>query len=61
MNYSNDLVVLLNKTDKIPVSDADNIKSYVESSLELENIDCRVYCVSKFDENISQKLIDILR
>lgn len=60
LNYSNDLVVLLNKTDKIPVSDADNIKSYVESSLELENIDCRVYCVSKFDENISQKLIDIL-
>lgn len=58
--YSNRIVVMLNKCDKRTSEDVDAIKTQVEFTLDMEGINAEVYCVSKYDSDISKTLIDII-
>ena len=60
-NYSSNIVILLNHCDKHTQEHIDEIKEHIEWTLEQEGLSCRVYCVSKYDEGISDRLVDILQ
>lgn len=59
-NYSDSLVVLLNKRDKLTDTDVQEIQESVKESLEFDGINADVHCVSKYDEDISSRLIEII-
>ena len=59
-NYSDSLVVLLNKRDKLIDADVQEIQESVRESLEFDGITTDVYCVSKYDEDISSRLTEII-
>jgi len=59
-NYSDKIVILLNKKDKFTDANTDEVRRKVEETLKADGISCKVFCVSKYDENISRRLTDIL-
>lgn len=59
-NYSDKTAVVINKCDKLIAPDIDAIKASVENTLLVNGFDCKVYCTSKYDDDVSNKLCDII-
>ena len=59
-NYSTQIAILINKCDKIPSSDAESIAESARFTLMTYGFDYNVYTVSKREENIADKLIEII-
>lgn len=58
--YSSQVAILINKCDKQIASNIEKIKASAENTLAMHDLDYPVYCVSKFDEGIGEKLADII-
>ena len=59
-NYSNQIAVLINKCDKITSDVAETIAESARFILATHGFNYKVYTVSKRDEDIANKLIDII-
>lgn len=55
-----DMVFLINKTDKKPAKEVQEIYEYVKETLSDNEIECEVFCVSKHDADITEKLIQAI-
>lgn len=58
--YSNRMAVLINKCEKSTPENTESVKSSVETVLSANGFDCPIYTVSKYGENISSQLSDII-
>ena len=58
--YSNRMAVLINKCEKSTPENTESVKSSVETVLAANGFDCPIYTVSKYGENISSQLTDII-
>lgn len=58
--YSSQVAILINKCDKQITSNVEKIKESAEKTLSVHGFEYPVYCVSKYDEGIGNKLIDII-
>lgn len=58
--YSSQVAILINKCDKQIASNIERIKESAENTLAMHGLDYPVYCVSKFDEGIGCKIVDII-
>lgn len=58
--YSNDIAILINKSDKKTPSDIELIKSSVQDTLGFAGFDYPVECVSKYDDDLSEKVFKLL-
>lgn len=54
--YNDELIILLNKRDKITTENAEAVMDSVQCTLDMEGIHAKVFCVSKFDEDLSKKI-----
>ena len=59
-NYSDQIVVLINKCDKIIDEDVKKVVGAAESTLRANGFNYKVYSVSKQDEDISDRCISII-
>lgn len=59
-NYSAQIAVLINMCDKITTNAAESIAESARDTLETHGFNYNVYTVSKRDEDIADKLIDII-
>lgn len=59
-NYSRQIAILINKCDKITTDAAENIAESARFILATSGFNYKVYTVSKRDENIANKLIEII-
>ena len=59
-NYSDQIVVLINKCDKIIDEDVKKVVGAAESTLRANGFNYKVYSVSKQDEDISGRCISII-
>lgn len=59
-NYSSQIAVLINKCDKIVSSIAESIAGSARSTLTRYGYDYKVYTISKRDEDIEDKLVEII-
>ena len=59
-NYSSQIVVLINKCDKITESVATSIAESARFTLATHGYDYKVYTVSKRDDDIAEKLVEII-
>lgn len=59
-NYSKQIAILINKCDKITSEVAESIADSARFTLATHGLNYKVYTVSKRDENIADKLIEII-
>ena len=58
--YSEKTAVIINKCDKLTDDNIEAVRTLVETTLDINGYDCEVYCTSKFDEDISDKLAGVI-
>ncbi len=58
--YSSQIAILINKCDKQTTSNIEKIKQSAENTLSMYGFEYPVYCVSKHDEGIELKLIELI-
>lgn len=59
-NYSSHIAVIISKCDKLTECDVKAVEDRVREELDLQFIDAPVYCVSRNDNDISNKLVSII-
>ncbi len=59
-NYTDQISILINKCDKIPLATAESVAAHAEATLDAHGYDYPVYTISKKDPDVSDKLVSII-
>lgn len=59
-NYSGHIAVIISKCDKLTESDVKEVEERIIEELDFQFINAQVYCLSRNDPDVSDKLISII-